>query len=688
MIGKVGIMTDNLQHQIDLKQRELALLVAIDDVRDQITDNDPPNIMYLRLLKLFMAHFNADAGALAVRNAEENEAERVIGIGLDEARSRALCVPILDEHTAESIHPVVVAGWPHAVGIRVMVRQETPLGAMVLLRQHADAPFTPDDLTVLATGENQLDSAILQAQRIWRLSRRDRELNTIFQLDTLRDEKTEEKDLVNGFIQIVLEQLEAHLCMVVLSNIDSGEMTPRGMVDRLSLQPQHYTDITSALGRISALADLPAPKDNAHLLAAPFIINDMVLGGVVVGKKTPFNASDRRLLAAMTSQMDSAIVYSRVIQQLSQRNKELQIIYHIDQIRDSETDFDAMLQAVLGEMCTAIDSEMGYILLYSENEEDQLEIKSSTQEGIIPSPSYYEAIHTISRQALESGEMTYSNDAHDGVRSIIAVPLILRDKVIGVFGGLNSRHPNGFNAEDRRMLQAIVSQTDTAVFERMEQRRVRQVLGRSVDPKVLEHLLEHAQSSNILAGERMNISVVFADLRGSTEWAERTEPDKLAMMLNTYLGRMADVIFEYGGTLDKFVGDEVIGLFGAPLPMPDHAERCAAAALKMQRVMGELIKEMEAQGYELPQMGVGLSTGDAICGEFGTAQRTDYTAMGRMMNLGARLCSAAAGGEVVISEETHKALEKQSSVEKLEGVTAKGIGQVTAYKLLKLESIL
>ncbi len=681
-------MTANLQQQIDLKQRELDLLVAIDDIRDQITDNDAPNVMYLRLLKLFMAQFKADAGAISVRNAEENEVDTVIGIGLDKERSQALCAPVLDEDTADSVHPVVAAGWPHAVGVRVMMRQETPLGALVLLHKDENNPFSKDDLTVLTIGENQLDSAIVQAQRIWRLSRRDRELNTIYQLDKLRDEKTEEKELVNGFIQIVLEQLEAQLCMVILSNIDNGEMTPRGMVDRLGLQPRHYNEITTTLQTLSEISDLPSLKDNTYLMASPFIINEMILGGVVIGKNNPFNASDRRLLAAMTSQMDSAIVYSRVIQQLSQRNKELQIIYHIDQIRDSETDFDAMLQAVLGEMCTAIESEMGYILLYSEDEEDQLEIKSSTEEGIIPSPSYYEAIHTISRKALKSGQMTYTNETHDGVRSIIAVPLILRDKIIGVFGGLNSHHPNGFNAEDRRMLQAIVSQTDTAVFERMEQRRVRQVLGRSVDPKVLEHLLEHAHTSDILAGERMNVSVLFADLRGSTEWAERTEPDKLAMMLNTYLGRMADVIFEYGGTLDKFVGDEVIGLFGAPLPMTDHAERCAAASLKMQVVMGDLIKEMEAQGYEMPPMGVGMSTGDAICGEFGTSQRTDYTAMGRMMNLGARLCSAASGGEVVISEGTYTALEKQATVEKLEAVTAKGIGQVTAYKLLKLESIL
>ncbi|MEL6272121.1 MAG: adenylate/guanylate cyclase domain-containing protein, partial [Chloroflexota bacterium] len=515
---------------------------------------------------------------------------------------------------------------------------------------------------------------------------RNRELDVIYRLDQLRDENANENDLITAFTQIIMEQYSAQLCMVVLSDIDSGDMVVRGIVDKIGLKPPDFNQITQSVNHLAETQAIESPRNDVEMIASPFLIAGMQLGAVIVGRERPFHSSDLRLLYALSSQMDSAVVYSRVIEQLSQRNKELQIIYNIDKIRDSDEDFDTMLQSVLGELCQAIDTDISFILLLNDREEDQLEIKSSTNSGIMTSQAYYEAIQRVSRTALDAADIVYENEIGGEVRSTLAVPLVLRDRIIGVFGGLNSNNARGFTAENRRMLNAIVSQVDTAVFERMEQRRVRKVLGRSVDPKVLDYLLEHGDAASVLAGERRVISVLFADLRGSTEWAERTEPDIVARTLNEYLGRMTDVIFEYGGTLDKFVGDEVIGLFGAPLPMEDHAQRCSAAAYRMQQVMAEMRQELSEQGYELPPMGVGVSTGEAICGEFGTEQRTDYTAMGRMMNLGARLCSAAKGGEVVISEQTQVALGNVAKTERMDDVTLKGIGSATAYKLMKIST--
>lgn len=678
-------MTDNSQAQLNLKSRQIELFLAIDEVRDKVTDGDAPNIMYMRLLKLLMDRFHTHASAMVVLSESDNAIENSVAIGLETDKSIEICTPLLDNTETAAVQRIEVEGWAHAVGVRVKLSPHEPLGAIVLMQQDNAYPFTDEDLEVLRLAEQQIDSSIIQARRIWQLAQRKRELDAIYKLDKMRDERADEGELVTAFIQIIMEQFQSELCIMFLSHPDSGELTTRGMVDKAGLRPDHYAQIAESVERIVELQIIESPKPDLNLLACPFIVNDMRLGAVVVGRRLPFSQGDKRLLVAMSSQMDSAVVYSRVIQQLSQRNKELNIIYNIDRIRDSDQDFGDMLQAVLGELCKAIDSELGYILLYSESEEDQLEIKATTNSGVITSTAYYEAIHTMSKRALDAGTMVYDNNHPGEVRSIIAVPLILHDKIIGVFGGVNSIKPRGYNAEDRRMLNAIVSQTDTAVFERMEQRRVRQVLGRSVDPKVLEHLLKNSDTNNILSGERMVVSVLFGDLRGSTEWAERTEPDKLAYMLNEYLGRMTDVIFEFGGTLDKFVGDEVIGLFGAPLPMEDHAERCAKAALKMQEVMADLIREMEAKGNEIPPMGIGVSSGEAICGEFGTSQRTDYTAMGRMMNLGARLCSAAAGGEVMISEGTYAAIQDSAKVERRDDVSMKGIGTSTAYKLLNLE---
>jgi len=179
--------------------------------------------------------------------------------------------------------------------------------------------------------------------------------------------------------------------------------------------------------------------------------------------------------------------------------------------------------------------------------------------------------------------------------------------------------------------------------------------------------------------------VLFADLRGSTDWAERTEPEELVASLNTFLGMMTDVIFKHGGTLDKFVGDEVIALFGSPAHMPDHALKASQCAIEMQMVHQKICAEFEARGKELPVMGVGISTGEVIAGEFGPPIRTDYTAMGRVMNLGARLCGTAEGSQIVISENTYNDIKQQARVRELEPQPMKGIQRVVKpYELLSI----
>ena len=156
--------------------------------------------------------------------------------------------------------------------------------------------------------------------------------------------------------------------------------------------------------------------------------------------------------------------------------------------------------------------------------------------------------------------------------------------------------------------------------------------------------------------------------------------------LNQFLAKMTDIIFKYGGTLDKFVGDEVIGLFGSPLYLPDHAERAASAALEMQTAHAQLVEELAAHGHELPPLGVGISSGEAITGEFGPPIRTDFTAMGRVVNLGARLCSAAGPGEIYVSEATYRLIQPISEVTTLEPLQLKGISQpAPVYRLQHMQ---
>jgi len=523
---------------------------------------------------------------------------------------------------------------------------------------------------------------------LWKMLERARELETIYEIDRLRDFTPNESDLVSGFTTILLRRFQADLCIIMLNHVEDGELIVRGIVDKYDLSEAAVNHIRDSASHIAAPQIIPTPPGvgSLLLLAAPFIVGRSRLGAVAVGRSQPFTHADHHLLEAMMTQMDSAIVHSRTTQQLAQRSKELEVIYHIDRIRDAERDFDAMLQKVLAELCKTIPGELGFIILYREAQEQQFEIKSYTLEGLTIAPEYYQVVRSTARQALDTARLVYNNEPQGVVRSIVAAPLILNKTVIGVFGVVNSANPGGFSVEDRRILTAITSQVDTAVFERLEQRRMRSLLSRSVDPKVLEHLLRRADP-NVLSGERVVLSILFADLRGSTEWAERIKPEDLVAIINIFLGRMTEVIFKHGGTLDKFVGDEVIGLFGAPLPMTDHAYHAALTALEMQAVHKQLKAELHAQGQELPDMGIGISSGEAIAGEFGTTIRADFTAMGRIVNLGSRLCGVAGAGQVLISHDTYEMIQAQASVEPMPQLALKGISQPTpVYQLLSLGS--
>jgi adenylate cyclase len=663
------------------KERELHLVLNLDRVRDTLHDDEDPQAMFDALAALLRDELQVDGCAIMLVAETSDEIESIATATIPQDIAIALCQEAI---SFEQATPLTQSTWQHSLGVQIIL-DDFPLGSVVLVRN--DRAFDETDFALLALAESQLDSAVIQARMVWKLTQRNRELEAIFEIDRLRDATASEADLISGFTTVLLKRFNADFCMVLLSNVESGEMMLRGVIDKHDLSPVHMEAISRKAREIQIPQSIPAPQgvDSLALLAAPFIVERVRLGAVVVGRETPFTFADHRLINAMMSQMDSAIVYSRTNLQLVQRKKELEVIYRVDRIRDREKDLDAMLQAVLNEICGIVDSETGYVMLYNQGAESELELRSFTKSDLFTDERYTQIIQRFSQEALQAGKMIHANQPEGPVRSIIATPLILNEHIIGVFGVVNSARARGFDTEDRRLLAAITSQIDTAIFEHLEQRRMRSLLSRSVDPKVLEHMLQRADTS-LLSGERVVLTVIFADLRGSTEWAERTDPEELVTTLNAFLGRMTDVIFKYGGTLDKFVGDEVIGLFGTPVKMEDHAYRAACAALEMQQIHQELQKAIHAQGRELPLMGIGVSSGEAIAGEFGHPVRSEFTALGRIINLGSRLCSAARGGQVIISENTYTMLGGLATANRVETLALKGISNPgPAYELTDIK---
>ncbi|HET89689.1 MAG TPA: GAF domain-containing protein, partial [Chloroflexi bacterium] len=432
----------------------------------------------------------------------------------------------------------------------------------------------------------------------------------------------------------------------------------------------------------SVLAQLP---DNLHMVAIPIILGqDHRLGALLLARTArPFSDQDVELLKTAESQIDSAIIQGYAYYDLQQRNKELETIYRIDRIRDLNLPFEEMLNQVLQELRAVIQAEMGFVMLYNRIGQ-QLELRAATDDDLFQVSPHYETVDRIANEALQQGKMIGYNDLSGALNSILCIPLILNDEIIGVLGVVNRYGPRGFREEDRRLLNAIGSQMDTAIFESLERRRLRQVLGRSVDPQVMERLLAHPDV-DFLHGERSVLSVLYADLRGSTRLSENTEPELLVEFVNDYLSKMTAVILSYEGTLDKFVGDEVMALFGAPVPQSDHALRAVRVGLAMQAAHQDVMTAWQRRAIEPVPIGVGIATGELIVGEMGCAQRTDYTVIGRAANLGSRICGVAGPGQVLISQETYDLTRDHVEATPIPGLQLKGMGQeVTAYYVTRV----
>jgi class 3 adenylate cyclase len=213
---------------------------------------------------------------------------------------------------------------------------------------------------------------------------------------------------------------------------------------------------------------------------------------------------------------------------------------------------------------------------------------------------------------------------------------------------------------------------------------IRDTFGRYVSPEVAQALLESPEGLR-LGGEKRVITVLMSDLRGYTRFAEQGDPGWVMDVLNGYLARMTDIIVEHGGTINEFMGDGIVAVFGAPVAHPDHAERAAAAALAMQRAMVDINESHAARGLPRFEMGIGLNTGEAVVGNIGSEQRAKYAVVGAAVNLAARVESATVGGQVFMSAGTRERILDLAETADTLAVELKGLAEpLTLYELVGL----
>jgi adenylate cyclase len=280
---------------------------------------------------------------------------------------------------------------------------------------------------------------------------------------------------------------------------------------------------------------------------------------------------------------------------------------------------------------------------------------------------------TITRKVMRDRVALLSQDAaaeeqfagvesivSQGVRSTICAPLVAES---GVHGALYADRLDPFAAfkpDDLELITAVAAQTAVAVENaRAHERLAREEVARAnysrfLPEYVVKQMLENPESFK-LGGANQMITVLFADIRGFTRLSEHAKPEKVVQLLNKYFSAMTDIIFAHGGTLDKYLGDGLMALFGAPTATPEDAKNALNAAVAMQRRILGINEELRAEGFQEIGVGIGLHTGEATVGYIGSERRSEYTAIGDTVNTASRLESNSKAGQILLSAETARA---------------------------------
>jgi adenylate cyclase len=221
------------------------------------------------------------------------------------------------------------------------------------------------------------------------------------------------------------------------------------------------------------------------------------------------------------------------------------------------------------------------------------------------------------------------------------------------------------------------------LIEEQEKRKVRGAFQQYVSPEVIRRLLSDPER---VKPRKTEVTVLFSDIRGFTTISETLDAQTLAGLLNGYLTEMTRIIFRHQGTLDKYIGDAVMAIWGAPFDEPNHAERCCVGAVSMLARLSELQVQWRAQGSPVLEIGIGINTGIASVGNMGSSLRYGYTAMGDAVNLAARLegLNKEYGTQILISEFTRRELHGNRFIfREIDFIRVKGkLQPVTIYEIL------
>lgn len=508
-----------------------------------------------------------------------------------------------------------------------------------------------------------------------------RQLEILLQIDQISDEASTEAGLTLQLVTFLTEAIDVDLGAFSLPDVDEDGIWKlqavsdrKGVLEKISLSQLSGVDAKAKkLGNGKVIHEkLKIEGKSVYVVAIPQSVNGELLGVLLMAKmEKKFVDEELEIIKIASTRMDSALKHIQIVEKLRQETKALRTIMLVDRIRDTSSSMDELLDLSLTQVTNVIEAQVGFIMLY-DTQGNRLQLRALIGKEFITSEKSFKDIYKFADESIQSGgvvQWTISKK-HD-LQAGVGVPLILKEKVVGVLGVINPLKRNNFSKSDRQLLEAIASQMDTAIFERLETQRIREVFGRNVGDKVMDRLLQ-ISDRNLLEGDRVEITILFSDIRGFTSVSAVTDVKIMEQVINQHFDAMTDVILKHEGTLDKFLGDGIMAFFNAPERQQEHASIAVKTALAMQKAHQELMSQWEAQGLPEMPIGIGIATGEVIVGNFGSQAHAEYSAIGSRVNLAARFCGDAEGDQILIDKQTYEYIKDDFDLSSLPSKELKG----------------
>jgi adenylate cyclase len=427
--------------------------------------------------------------------------------------------------------------------------------------------------------------------------------------------------------------------------------------------------VAASVGAPQAAQQPPSPEDSAILTDLERIREEMDRVGnnmTMIGKRAAAPQAQAQAKAAAGPTQDEILAMGRAYRRLA-------ALYQASKLIASEFDLRKRLTAVLDTAIEVMEADRGFLMLRDEitgrlmvsvaREMGGQELTGSSPSMGVAGKAANDGVPVIVADLKGDAEFSGRESIiRQQLTSAMCVPLKMEERNLGSIYLDTRKFGRAFKEEDLELFMAMASQLAMAIdnvrlYQRMlEAEKTRANLGRFLSPSIVDQVMRAGQALE-LGGTKRTVTSMFCDVRGFTPIAERLGAQELVGMLNEHFTAMTEIVFANRGTLDKFIGDEIMAVFGSPLTGEDDPARCAKTAVEIQAKNAELNAKRAEKGLPLFELGIGIATGDVIAGYVGSPQRMEFTVVGDRVNTARRLCAVAEPGETVCDETTYESIQ-------------------------------